>query len=116
MTAVAPVAFRPPQRFDNGAEWLRALGGVPLERIIFDPWPGTATEADLLRLVERDKRLCELIDGTLVEKPEGWGEALIAMKLAVRLSTYVHDHNHDAVSRPDSTMRHNSGRMRPSGL
>jgi energy-coupling factor transporter ATP-binding protein EcfA2 len=35
------------------------------------PWPGTATEADLLRLVERDKRLCELIDGTLVEKPVG---------------------------------------------
>lgn len=69
MTAVAPnplpARFVPPRRFDNGAEWLEALGGVPLERVIFDPWPGTATEADLLVFVERDKRLCELIDGTL---------------------------------------------------
>src|SRR5688500_20124464 len=85
MTAVAPVAFRPPQRFDNGAEWLRALGDVPLERVIFDPWPGTATEADLLRLVERDKRLCELIDGTLVETPVGTWASYIAIRLAARL-------------------------------
>ena len=47
------------------AEWLHSLGDVPLERIIFDPPPGTATEEDLLRLVERDKRLCELIDRVL---------------------------------------------------
>jgi Uma2 family endonuclease len=102
----------PPRRFDNGAEWLRALGGVPLERIIFDPWPGTATEADLLRFVERDKRFCELIDGTLVEKPVGWIEALIAMNLATRLGIYVQDHNLGAVSGADSTLRMASGRVR----
>jgi hypothetical protein len=62
--AVAP-------KFDNGEEWHHGLGDVPLSRIIFDPWPGTATEEDLLLMVERDKRLCELIDGTLVEKPPG---------------------------------------------
>src|SRR3954471_1109355 len=115
MTAAAvqmPSSARPPRRFDNAAEWLRALGGVPLERVIFDPWPGTATEADLLRLVERDKRLCEVIDGTRVEKPVGWVEALIAMNLAVRLGTYVHDHNLGAVSGADSTMRMSSGRVR----
>ncbi|CAA9388406.1 MAG: hypothetical protein AVDCRST_MAG64-1045, partial [uncultured Phycisphaerae bacterium] len=77
-TAAVPPRFIPPRRFDNGAEWLAALGGVPLSRIIFDPWPGTATEADLLLFVERDKRLCELIDGTLVEKPVGYFESLIA--------------------------------------
>src|SRR4051812_48193852 len=112
MTAVAPAAFRPPPRFDNGAEWLRALGDVPLNRIIFDPWPGTATEADLLRFVERDKRLCELIDGTLVEKPVGWIEALIAMNLATRLGIYVEDHKLGAVSGADSTLRMTSGRVR----
>ena len=52
------------RRFANAAEWLHSLGDVPLERIIVDPPPGTAAEADLLRLVEGDKRLCELIDGT----------------------------------------------------
>lgn len=59
-----------PPRFDTAAEWLRALGDVPPQRIIFDPLPGTATEADLLHFVGRDK-LCELVDGTLVEKPVG---------------------------------------------
>ena len=109
MTTVAP----PPRRFDNAAEWLRALGDVPLERIICDPWPGTATEEDLLRLVERDKRLCELVDGTLVEKPVGYWEALIAMNLAVRLGTYVERTGLGAVSGGDSTLRMTwSGRVR----
>jgi hypothetical protein len=67
-------AIAQPPHFDNAAEWLQSLGNVPLERILFNPLPGTATEADLLALVERDKRLCELIDGTLVEKPVGYWE------------------------------------------
>src|SRR5258708_1767086 len=87
--ATIPTQFRPPRDFENGAEWLRALGGVPMERIIMDPWPGTATEADLLRFVERDKRLCELIDGTLVEKPVGWAEAIIAVNLIIELGSHV---------------------------
>src|SRR2546421_3677233 len=109
--ASAPIRFNPPRRFENGAEWLRALGDVPLERIIFDPWPGTATEADLLRFVERDKRLCELIDGTLVEKPVGYIEALIAMNLVIKLGAFVDQHGLGAVSGPDSTMRMKSGRV-----
>src|SRR6186713_485501 len=98
MTTVATQArFVPPRRFDNGAEWLRALGDIPLERVIFDPWPGTATEADLLHLVARD-RLCELIDGTLVEKPVGYWEAQIAIALAKVLASYVDDRGLGAVS------------------
>src|SRR2546425_174855 len=104
-SAAVPVRFTPPRRFENAAEWLRALGGVPLERIVFDPWPGTATEADLLLFVERDKRLCELIDGTLVEKPVGYWEALIATRLAARMSLYADEHNLGAVSGADSTLR-----------
>jgi hypothetical protein len=66
MTATAQAsAVSPMRRFANAAEWLHSLGDVPLERIIVDPPPETATEADLLRLVERDKRLCELIDRVL---------------------------------------------------
>jgi Uma2 family endonuclease len=111
--AVPPPPVTRPRRFDNAAEWLRALGGIPLERIIFDPWPGTATEADLLRLVERDKRLCELIDGTLVEKPVGYWEALIAQNLATDLGAYVRGKGLGAVSGADSTLRMAStGRIR----
>lgn len=105
--------LRPPRHFDNAAEWLQALGGVPLERILFDPWPGTATDEDLLLFVERDKRLCELIDGTLVEKPMGYWESLIAIALAARLSIYADEHDLGAVSGADSTLRmSSSGRVR----
>lgn len=104
--------FNPLGRFNNAAEWVRALGGVPLERIIFNPWPGTATEADLLRFVEHDKRLCELIDGTLVEKPVGFIEAIIAMNLGTDLNIYVRPRDLGLVSGPDSTLRMSNGRIR----
>jgi Uma2 family endonuclease len=83
-----------------------------MDRILFDPWPGTATEADLLRLVERDKRLCELIDGTLVEKPVGYLEALIAMRLGAKLTAWADANDAGFVSGPDSTLRMASGRVR----
>ena len=111
-TAAVPPRFVPPKRFDNGAEWLAALGGVPLERIIFDPWPGTATEADLLQLVDRDKRLCELVDGTLVEKPVGYWEGLIATNLSTALNIFVLARNLGGVTGADATMRMKSGRVR----
>jgi Uma2 family endonuclease len=101
MTTVAPPQL---PRFDNAAEWLRSLGDVPLERIIFNPLPGTATEADLLDFVGRD-RLCELIDGTLVEKPEGWDESIIATNLSAELVAYVKPRNLGVVSGADSTLR-----------
>src|SRR2546423_7521926 len=114
MTAVmTPLAFSPPRRFNNGAEWLRALGDVPMARIIFDPWPGTATEADLLRLVERDKRLCELVDGTLVEKTVGAWEGLIATNLSSEMAVYAKRTNAGAVFGADSTLRmRSSNRIR----
>jgi Uma2 family endonuclease len=113
MTTVAPPArFVPPRRFDNGAEWIRALGDIPLERVIFDPWPGTATEEDLLKLVERDKRLCELVDGTLVEKPAGLIEAAVATALAIELGYLVKRNDLGVVTGADSTLRMNSGRVR----
>ena len=113
MTATASSPSFSPKRFANAAQWLHALGDVPLERIIFDPWPGTATEADLLRFVERDKRLCELIDGTLVEKPMGWAEAIVATNISTELNVYARRMNAGVVSGADSTLRMRaSGRVR----
>jgi Uma2 family endonuclease len=103
---------RPQPRFDNGEQWLAALGGVPLSRIIFNPWPGTATEADLLYMVEHERRLCELIDGTLVEKPVGYWEGIIAANIIVILAAYVNPRDLGAVSGADSTLRMKSGRIR----
>ena len=79
----------PPPGFSSPAEWLHSLGDVPIERVIFQPLPGMATEADLLRFAERDKRLCELIDATLVEKPVGFWHSLIGTKLIGRLALHA---------------------------
>jgi Uma2 family endonuclease len=75
-------------KFDNLAELMEQLGGVPLERILMQPPPGTATEKDVLA-AERlpRKRLCELIDGVLVEKAMGIRESM----LAVFLAHLIHD-------------------------
>ncbi len=59
------------------AEWtvaalLDQLGGIPPERVLMKPCPGTATENDILEMDDRGGPLCELIDGTLVEKTRGF--------------------------------------------
>ncbi|HET6249059.1 MAG TPA: Uma2 family endonuclease [Tepidisphaeraceae bacterium] len=111
-SVLSPVVEYTSARYNNAAEWVHALGDIPLERIICDPWPGTATEADLLRLVERDC-LCELIDGTLVAKPMGLMEAIIAANLIGVLGPFVIDRALGAVSGADSTLRMAStGRIR----
>ena len=70
----------PSSKFENVAELWHALDEVPLERIVMTPFPGTATERDLLWCVDRN-HLVELIDGTLVEKTVGWLESLIAVNI-----------------------------------
>lgn len=112
MSNTAPSRSLPPRHFENGAEWLASLGDVPPSRIIFDPWPGTATEADLLFMVDHEKRLCELIDGTLVEKPGGCWEGLIAANIIVLLAAFVNPRKLGAVFGADSTLRMKSGRIR----
>ena len=63
----------------NVAELIERLGGVPAGRILLDPPPGTATEADLLRRAHApERRLCELVEGTLVEKPMSHEESVLA--------------------------------------
>ncbi|HEY2586355.1 MAG TPA: Uma2 family endonuclease [Tepidisphaeraceae bacterium] len=116
MATASPSRPRAPRQFENGAQWLAALGGVPLSRILFNPWPGDATEADLLYMVEHEKRLCELIDGTLVEKPIGFWEGLIGANIIALLAAYVNPRGLGAVSGADSTMRMKSGRIRLPGV
>ena len=52
--------------FETVAELIEQLG-VPPERILVHPAPGQATEKDLLK----SRRICELIDGVLVEVAMG---------------------------------------------
>ncbi len=68
---------------------LADLGHIPAERILAHPAPGTATFEDVVLANERDGRLCELVDGTLVEKTMGWQESLLAGVLIQWLRNYL---------------------------
>lgn len=77
----------------NVAELVAHVGDVPGNRIRLSPAPGTATEADLLHACEIEKRPCELIDGTLVEKPMGAIESFLAIVLSRHLGNFVEEHD-----------------------
>jgi hypothetical protein len=53
------------------------FGDMPAGRIRNVPAPGTATEADVIEIAEHEDRLCELIDGVLVEKTVGYDESCL---------------------------------------
>jgi Uma2 family endonuclease len=78
----------PPTQWTAADVQLR-LGGVPLERIHTYPAPGTASEDDVLEAEARGERICELVDGILVEKPMGSYESLLAGKIIQALWNYL---------------------------
>jgi len=79
--------------------------GVPLSRILAQPAPGTATEADLLEAERRYGRLYELVDGVLVEKAMGIRESILAAALIRILGNWVVAQNLGVVTAPDGTIR-----------
>lgn len=95
------------------ADLLEMLGHIPPERIRLRPPPGQATEADALAAMEKPrKRLCELIDGVLVEKPMGYRESLLASWLIILLDGFVRPRQLGLVTAPDGTVRLWAGRLR----
>jgi Uma2 family endonuclease len=88
------------------------LGGIPLARIRCRPAPGTATEADVLVRSNGEKRLLELVDGVLVEKPMGYYEALLAAWLIRVLGRFLDDHDLGFVLGADATLRLAPGLVR----
>jgi Uma2 family endonuclease len=91
--------------FITAAEMQDQLGGIPLERIRILPAPGTATEQDLLRLLDSENRTCELIDGVLVEKTMGYFESQLAMLLGYFIRVYLEQHDLGIVLGADGTLR-----------
>ena len=95
------------------ADLLEELGGVSLDRIVRRPAPGTATEDDVIQLMEAPrKRLCELIDGTLVEKAMGWTEAVLAGYVVGTMGEFVRTRNLGFVAGADGMIRLWPGRVR----
>jgi len=100
-----PVAAVPQPTIETLGDLIQRLGGIPLERVRFQPYPGTATEADVLARPGGVKRLCELVDGVLVEKPVGYYESRLAIVLAHLLEAYLEEHPLGIVLGADATLR-----------
>ena len=91
---------------------------MPLSRIRCQPPPGTATEADVLSRPGGEKRLFELVAGTLVEKAGthevggGFYEARLAAVLIYLLERFLERHNLGVVAGPDGAVRLAPGLVR----
>ena len=86
------------RRYESGEEWWDALGNVPLNRVVFDPPPGTVTYDDYIRIDGRHGgRLVELVDNTLVRKPMGMKEDAIGMEVGGLLRDYKKRNKLDAL-------------------
>lgn len=94
------------------ADLLRRLGDIAPERIRMDPPPGTATEQDILDIHAREKRLCELVDGVLVEKTMGYPESYMAMRIGGLLASFVYQHDLGIVAGADGMVRLTTGLVR----
>ena len=77
----------------TAVDLVERLGPIPLDRVRTTPPPGSATEHDVIEIHDHENRLCELLDGTLVEKTMGSFESYLAMDLGRVLATFVRDHD-----------------------
>jgi Uma2 family endonuclease len=97
--------FSLPMGWVTVADLWQRLGQVPLERIRLTPTPGTAIEQDVLDSIDHADRICELVDGVLVEKTLGYIESLLAMAIGEFLRRFVRDRKLGIVLGPDGTLR-----------
>ena len=67
----------------------RRFGPMPIDRLRRDVPLGTATEEDAIAIQEREGRLCELVDGILVEKVMGARESNLAGLIVTFLNNFV---------------------------
>jgi Uma2 family endonuclease len=92
-----------PPAIQNLADLFARLGNVPPHRIRFRPSPGTATLQDVIDVERREGRLCELVEGVLVEKATGFAESRLAIYVATLLNTFVLPRNAGIVTGADGT-------------
>jgi Uma2 family endonuclease len=108
---MSQVTIAPPD-IKTLADLRRRLGGIPLERIWFHPAPGTATEKDVIAAEERENRLCELVDSTLVEKAMGFEESRLAGELLYLVKHYLNQNDLGICVGADGMMRIAPGLVR----
>jgi Uma2 family endonuclease len=94
------------------ADLIEHLGHIPLQRIRVHPAPGTATEKDVIEIQAHEDRLCELIDGVLVEKTMGFRESFLAVVIIQALANLVRANDLGVLTGADGTIRLARGLVR----
>jgi Uma2 family endonuclease len=93
------------------ADLVKDLGDIPLERI--RPPPCTAKEKDLIAALEAPrKRICELVDGVLVEKPMGTADGFLGGVIVQLMWNYVEQRDLGIVVPRDAPLRLEIGLVR----
>jgi Uma2 family endonuclease len=96
----------------TAVDLVERLGAIPLVRVLTNPPPGSATERDVIEVHDRENRLCELIDGTLLEKTAGNYESYLAGVLIQLLGAFVQQNGLGIIMPPDGMMRLAPGLVR----
>jgi len=109
---MATLLDTPSSTAETLADLLKQIGNIPPERIRAHPAPGTAVVQDVIDAERKENRLCELVDGVLVEKPMGFRESILASFLIRMLQDYVQPRNLGFVTSPDGMMEVLSGLVR----
>jgi Uma2 family endonuclease len=112
MATVVELSVESPASSWTVADLMERFGPMRLSRIRFDPFPGTATEQDVLDLLEHNNQLYELVDGVLVGKAMGFPESCLAASLIAVLKAFVSQHRLGTVTAPDGLMRLAPGLVR----
>src|SRR5262245_59589878 len=92
-------------KFPTIADVQRRVGNVPPERILTYPAPGTATPQDLLDNSITGGRLCELVDGILVEKTMGFREGGLGLWIGTLINLYLMENNVGYAAGSDGLVR-----------
>ena len=96
----------------TAADLLDRLGPIPLWRIRMAPAPGTATEQDVIEIHDHEDRLCELVDGVLVEKTAGIPESFLAVIIASLIGNFITERRLGIVLGADGMTKLNPGMIR----
>ena len=96
----------------TAVDLVERFGPIPLHRVRNNPPPGSAGERDVIEIHDRENRLCELVDGSLLEKTMGNYESYLAGVLIQILGDFVRKHDLGILMPPDGMMRLAPGLVR----
>jgi Uma2 family endonuclease len=96
----------------TAVDLVERLGAIPLDRVRTNPPPGSAAERDVIEIHDRENRLYELLDGTLLEKTMGSFESYLALYLGHLLTAFVSENRLGIVLGADGMLRLAPGLVR----